>query len=226
MTRPLISVVVPVYNGTNFLAEALESVVRQTYSPVELIVVNDGSTDGSGVIAEGFVGAKVIHQENSGLPAARNVGVAASSGQYLAFLDHDDIWEPTKLELQARVLMNETSVGLVLCHRRHRIEGEAPTWFRGPTDDTPVKGFVPSCWLVRRSTFDEVGPFDPRFRDSEDYEWLRRARDLGVLDVMLEDVLIDYRVHSANKTSKVAAGQRDMFMYLRESVNRRRGSPQ
>lgn len=222
MTEPLVSVVVPVFNGADYLGEALESLCRQTYPNVETIVVNDGSSDASGEIAKQFDRIIVLEQENAGVSTARNVGVAASSGEYVAFLDHDDRWDARKLELQVAVLQSRPEVGLVLCHRRNVVEGEIPAWVRGPTDGSAIKGFVPSCWLLRRSTFDLVGLFDPQLHDGEDYEWLRRAMDAGVESVMLDDVLVDYRVHGGNRSAHVAAGQRNMFKYLRESIARRR----
>jgi glycosyltransferase involved in cell wall biosynthesis len=110
ISQPLVSVVVPVRNGERFLGEALDSVLAQDYEPVELIVVDDGSTDGSGDIA-GARGAHVIRQEGGGLAAARNAGLAAAQGELVAFIDADDVWLPGKLVRQVEYLLDRPDVG-------------------------------------------------------------------------------------------------------------------
>ena len=108
------SVVIPVFNGERFLAEAIQSVLDQTYEPVEVIAVDDGSTDGSAAIARSFAGVQVIEQPNSGPAGARNAGIAAARGEFLAFVDADDIVPPDKLELQVTHLREHPEVGCVL----------------------------------------------------------------------------------------------------------------
>src|SRR3954451_23570366 len=107
MELPLVSVIIPVHNGAKYLRAALESVFAQTYSPFEVIVVDDGSVDESGVIAQSFNDVRYIHQANQGVAAARNNGIGAARGEFLAFLDQDDLWTTEKLKLQMGYLMKD-----------------------------------------------------------------------------------------------------------------------
>src|SRR5213078_156464 len=109
--QPLVSVIIPVYNGARYLRAALESVFAQTYRPIEVIVVDDGSGDDSGVIAQSFPDVHFIHQENQGVAAARNHGFDAARGEFIAFLDQDDLWTPEKLKVQVNYLLNHPDVG-------------------------------------------------------------------------------------------------------------------
>ena len=96
----LVSVIIPVYNGENYLSQAIDSVIDQTYSPIELIIVDDGSTDKSKEIASSYSQVNYVYQENQGVAIARNTGIFKSQGEYIAFLDQDDIWTANKLKLQ------------------------------------------------------------------------------------------------------------------------------
>lgn len=222
MDKPLVSIIIPVYNGARYIREALASAVSQTWEPLEVIVVDDGSADNSAEIAGAFAGVKVLRKANGGVASARNVGIGQSQGAFLAFLDHDDVQHPEKTARQMSALAESPGSGLALCHKQYVIEGQPPKWFRGPTDGSPVQGFVPSCWLVRRETFERVGLFDERYPNGSDYDWLARAKDLKVEYVMLPDVLVNYRVHGSNDSSNATAVKQDMILLLRESLHRRK----
>src|SRR6187549_3720033 len=109
--RPLVSIIVPVYNGERYLRAALESIFAQTYRPLEVIVVDDGSVDDSGVIAQSFPEVRYIRQENQGVAAARNHGIETARGEFYAFLDQDDLWTPEKLTVQISYLLNDPDLG-------------------------------------------------------------------------------------------------------------------
>ncbi|MBE0610307.1 MAG: glycosyltransferase family 2 protein [Dehalococcoidia bacterium] len=222
MTEPLVSVIIPLFNGERFIADAIESVRLQTYTAREIVVVDDGSTDRGAEVAASTPGVQVIRQENQGVSVARNAGVANSRGEFLAFLDHDDRWLPEKLEVQVRELTAHPELGFVLCHLRYVLNGPLPRWFRGPVDGSPVPGFTPSTWLVRRTAFQRVGGFDPTFRNGEDTDWLARAKDLNVRHHVAPDMLVEYRVHSTNATANTALGTREILRLLRASVHRQR----
>jgi len=116
--NPLVSVIIPVYNGGRYLRAALESVFAQTYRPFEVIVVDDGSADDSGVIAQSFPEVRYIYQTNQGVAAARNNGLEAARGEYFAFLDQDDLWAPEKLKLQVEYLLSHPEVGYTLTQQQ------------------------------------------------------------------------------------------------------------
>jgi glycosyltransferase involved in cell wall biosynthesis len=226
MTDPLVSVIIPVYNGGRFLAEALDSAFAQTYRPIEVIVVDDGSTDETAEVAHSRPEALYLHQENRGVSAARNAGLAIAEGELIALLDADDVWLPDKLCLQVDYLSANPRRGLVVGRNSYFVHPGAarPTWFAARRLDESEQALLPSSWLVRRPTFDRVGLFDPSYRVSEDIEWLARAKDAGIVPGIVEQVVLRKRLHDANLTGRFAEGQRHMLRALRASVHRQRDS--
>ena len=220
--NPLVSVIIPVYNGAHFLGDALESVAAQDYRPFEVIVADDGSTDDSAAVAESFPGVRCLRLEKGGVSRARNLAVAASQGEWLAFLDADDRWFPAKLSRQVALGEADPDAGLVTCHRIHRFEGEVPDWFIDPANGQPAAAFEPSSWLVRKSAFDLVGGFDEARSLGEDTHWLSRAWDLDVRHLIEPGVLLERRIHGANATGRIRSHRTMLFGILRESVERKR----
>lgn len=216
-----ISVVIPAYNASRFLAEALASVVVQTHAPEEVIVVDDGSDDSPGEIVAAFPLVRLITLSRSGVSVARNTGVAASTGEYIAFLDADDTWAPAKLERQIETAAEHPDAGIVMARQSYRFESGIPAWFRGPVDGGSEAGYMPSNWLIRRATWDQVGGFKPGMTHSEDTDWLARASDLGVRVVMVDEPLVVHRIHDRNASGLAAEVKAGMFRALRESVQRK-----
>ena len=125
--EPLVSVVVPVFNGARFLGECLESLLAQDYPAVEIIVVDDGSSDGSADLADGFAGIRVLRRPHEGLPRTRNAGIRAASGSLIGFCDADDTWKPEKARVQVDYLAAHPACGVVLCRQeRSSNQGSAP----------------------------------------------------------------------------------------------------
>ncbi len=122
MQGPLVSVIVPVYNGERYLTKTIQSVLTQDYQPIEIIVVDDGSTDRTAEIVRAQPNIHYIYQNNRGVSAARNTGIAAAQGEFLAFLDADDMWVPQKLSVQVSYLTQHPDVGFVYAYRRMIIE--------------------------------------------------------------------------------------------------------
>lgn len=219
----LVSVVMPVYNGAVQIGEALEALLTQTYSPIEVIVVDDGSTDGTVELVRTYPEVRLIQQANAGPAVARNNGVEHSQGQYISFVDHDDVWLPEKVQRQVD-LLQANGGGFATCHVRYVLEVAPPSWFRGPADGTPVIGWVPSCWLMDRATWDKVGPFEPSFGHGCDTDWLARARNLHVATLVAEECLVNYRVHAENESGKGATTMQSLTSVLRAQVQRKRGA--
>jgi glycosyltransferase involved in cell wall biosynthesis len=222
MSGPLVSVVVPVYNGERFLGEALDSVLAQDYEPLELIVIDDGSTDGSATVAESR-GLRVLKQKNQGVAAARNAGLQRCAGELIAFIDQDDLWLPGKLETQVSFLLEHPDIGLVYSHAELLVERDArlPGWLRGYTD-RPMPGYLPSTLLCRRAVFEAAGPFDSNYTVGSDSDWLLRVKDAGVGHVMLPDVLVRYRIHGANNIYQQPLVLREIARMFHESTVRQR----
>ncbi|MGE3074355.1 MAG: glycosyltransferase family 2 protein [Dehalococcoidia bacterium] len=219
--NPLVSVIMPVHNGAHFLRESIPSVLAQDYQPIEIIVADDGSTDDSADVAESYPEVECLRLPKGGVSRARNLAVERSSGEWLAFLDADDIWLPGKLSAQVALASEQCEADLILCHQVCRFEGEVPAWFRGKTDGSEVTAYEPSAWLLRRATFEHVGPFDEARDLGEDTEWLSRAWDLGYTHVMSPQSLVIRRIHSSNATGTIPSARRVIFDILRESVARK-----
>ena len=122
MKRPFVSVIIPVYNGKKFIEEAIKSVFMQNYDPMEIIVVDDGSTDDTSCIVQSFKDVRYIYQPNQGVAAARNTGIHNSRGELIAFLDADDYWPSNKLDLQVDCLLKHPHVGYTLGMQRNFLE--------------------------------------------------------------------------------------------------------
>jgi cellulose synthase/poly-beta-1,6-N-acetylglucosamine synthase-like glycosyltransferase len=201
----MVSVVVPVHNGARFLGEALRSAVDQDYAPIEVIVVDDGSTDASEAVARSFP-VRYLHQENRGPAAARNTGIETSRGPFIAFLDADDMMLPHKLRVQVGHLVEHPEVDCVLARQEVRVEDGVtpPAWLREDRLVGDAWGVPPLSAVVRREVLERIGGFDPRFRVSEDLDLLFRLRASGAGIRILEDVVMIRRLHGANLTYATA----------------------
>ncbi|HEX6644677.1 MAG TPA: glycosyltransferase family A protein [Gemmatimonadales bacterium] len=224
----LVSCIVPVCNGARFLAESIESVLAQPHRPLEIIVVDDGSTDGTPDVIASFGGrVRGIRQENAGPSAARNRGVAEAEGAWIAFQDADDLWEPFKLELQLASFARNPALGLSVGHLQNFWEPELrdiEEKLRDHPVSRPQAAWGPPLMLMRRETFDLVGPFDPALRTGEDTDWLFRAREKGVVAEVLPEVILRRRRHGRNLTANWSASADGMFAMLKRSMDRRRGA--
>jgi glycosyltransferase involved in cell wall biosynthesis len=223
--EPLVSVVMPVLEGERFLPAALESVAEQSYEALEIVVVDDGSTDRSGAIAR-ELGARVIRQDRAGVAAARNAGIAAARGELIAFLDADDLWASHKLSIQVDCLESHPETGYVLSQMQLFLEPNTarPPWFKEDWLREPQQGFL-TTMLARRHVFDTVGGFDVSFQVGSDTDWLARAKDSGIEYRTLPDVLARYRIHHAGVSYGDRGGTaRGLLRALRASVERQRSA--
>ncbi len=197
---PSISVVIPCFNGERFLAETLRSVLAQTKIPLEIIVVDDGSTDNSAVLAESFGSiVRVVRQENRGLPATRNRGIGESRGDWIAFLDADDLWLPEKLERQVAATTEQT--GAVICGSivSSKIPPDESAEIWKPTHET----LKPEVLLHRQSMIQPSGFMVRRTTTTRFAEWSIASEDvMYMLDItretkvaICEEPLLIYRVH-------------------------------
>jgi glycosyltransferase involved in cell wall biosynthesis len=212
MNVPLVSVVIPTYNYGHFLAEAIQSVLEQTFRDFEIIVVDDGSTDNTREVIEQFGDSvRYIHQNNQGVAVARNNGIKAARGQYIAFLDADDLWLPQKLQLQTALFEECPHVGLVYStvylfeSKSGAIVGEYPVSCcrKGKVlRDLYMYPFIPSPTpLIPKDVFNVVGCFDNRFDPKEDSEmWLRIAARYEF--AFVPKPLAKYRLHGSIQSKK------------------------
>jgi glycosyltransferase involved in cell wall biosynthesis len=226
MTSPRVSGIVPVYNGERFLSEALDSMLRQTRPPDEIIVVDDGSTDGTSRIAAAL-GPPVrwVRQENRGPAAARNLAIRLATGDFLAFLDADDLWLPRKLELQLACLEERPELDYCVTHLQNfwmpELAAEEAA-FRGQPFAQPLPAFSFPSFLGRREMVDRVGPCREDLRVASDTEWFIRAREMGLAYEVLPEVLVRRRLHRGNLTRADLASSDTLVANLKASLDRRR----
>jgi glycosyltransferase involved in cell wall biosynthesis len=231
---PLVSVVIPACNAERHLGEAIESVLAQTYAPVETIVVDDGSSDRTAEVARGYDGITVIVQENGGPSAARNRGFAASRGELIAFHDSDDVMTPDKLAVQVGHLLENPSVDCVLAEQELLIEpgAELPFWVAGAKVETVMPPrpreladeprVHPMTMVLRRGTFERVGDFDESMRAAEDLDWMLRAAEEQIEIARLSKVLLRRRVHPDSLTQDAAASRAGLFRAFKTRIERHR----
>ena len=225
MTVPDVTVVIPVYNRKRFLGEAIESVLAQDFDgDVEIVAVDDGSTDGSAAVAESYVGVRVVRQENRGPSAARNTGITAAAGRWLAFLDADDLMAPSKLRIQVGHLEAHPGVGCLLGRQETRHEGDGPTpaWLRRDPVYGDPGGISPVTAVLATETARRVGGFDERLRQWEGRDLLMRLRAEGVRIAVVDEVVQYRRVHDENVSHTMSDGRDALMGTLRATLRRRR----
>jgi glycosyltransferase involved in cell wall biosynthesis len=214
-----------VYNCAAYLGEAIESVLAQTHEPVELIVVDDGSTDESGAVAESY-GPRVrcIHQERGGMAAARNRAVEAASGEFFAFLDADDRFPVDKLERQLAAFEQDPELDVVYGHVTEfltpDLDEEARALLRAPNHDVPWP--TPNLMLVRREAFFRVGLFSTALRVGIGVDWHARANEIGLRSAVPPVVVLERRLHAENNGLRERQFKPQYLHVLKASLDRRR----
>ena len=221
---PLVSVVIPCYNQAHFLGDAIDSVLAQDYAPIEIVVVNDGSTDDTAAVAGRYTSVRLVRQENRGLAEARNTGLAHSRGELLVFLDADDRLLPGALRIGATVLSQQAHLGFAAGQSRFINSDGVPLPtgqpLRGASD-----GYIellrrnsirnPAMVMFRRAVLERVGGFDRRVPACADYEmYLRISRDHPV--AFHTAVIAEYRKHGANMSADAALMLRQLQWVMRE----------
>jgi glycosyltransferase involved in cell wall biosynthesis len=222
--NPLVSVIIPVYNGARYLRAALESVFAQTYRNFEVIVVDDGSVDDSGVIAQSFPEVRYIHQTNQGVAAARNHAIEVARGEYFAFLDQDDLWTADKLKLQIEYLLNHPEVGYTLTQQKFFLEPGAtlPAWFRKELLDSVHTGWVLGTLVVRRTVFETVGIFATDYSAANDSDWFFRAKAAAIPMAVVPELLLLKRIHEANDSARAKEILAELLKVVRTSLDQKR----
>jgi glycosyltransferase involved in cell wall biosynthesis len=225
-----VSVVIPTYNYGRFIDGAIRSVLEQTRPPDEIVVVDDGSTDDTARVVEGFGDAvKYVRQNNAGVCAARNRGVAESHGDLIAFLDADDLWEPACLEMLLAKFTGDERIGLVHCGMREFDDASGQTIrivLEGGEDrlaenlllwEGPVIA-GPCSVIVTRTAFDDVDGFDTQMKVGEDWDFYYRiARKFQVRFV--PQLLVHYRSHANAAHRNVAEMERGMLRFYEKAFS-------
>lgn len=216
---PSISVIIPVYNAESFLAEAVQSVQEQTFKASEIIIVDDGSTDQSLKLARSLEPHVTVYsQANQGAAAARNFGVNVSQGNLLAFLDADDLWELDKLEKQLKVLYEFPELDMVFGHMQQFYENRTVT----NTENKILAGLSHETLLIWKDNYMRVGQLETKWKVGEFLDWYARAKDLGLKDMLLPDLVAKRRIHDNNFGIREKNASHDYLKVIKASLDRRR----
>jgi glycosyltransferase involved in cell wall biosynthesis len=222
-----VSVIIPAFNAANYLPEAIHSALNQTIEPFEVVVVDDGSDDETPAVAASFGQAiQYDRQPHKGLPATLNRGVQLARGELLAFLDHDDVWVPDKLQKQMAVLRTQPEIDMVFGYCRYFMSPDLDeaTARRLHVPDKPQPAYLKSAMLIRRSSFFRVGLFDTALRMGDFIDWYSKAEDAGLSAHVLQDVLFNRRVHGRNMSLLERSFQKDYVRIAKAALDRRRSA--
>ena len=232
MTAALISVVIPAFNAAPFLAQALDSALAEMRAlPLgkgfEIVVVDDGSTDSTAAIAAGYAGRGVrclSRSVQAGIGAARNTGVVAAEGELLAFLDADDLWPSGRLALLMAALDSAGGPAMAFGYLSQfacpSMSPDLRRRLRVPTE--PIAGYCAGAMLLRRQDFLAVGAFNETLKVAEFIDWFGRARDCGLATRLIDQVVLERRIHGANQTIRHRTDYSDYALALKRSLDRRR----
>ncbi|WP_146131608.1 glycosyltransferase [Merismopedia glauca] len=224
VTLPLVTVILPVYNGEKFLAEAIQNIKEQNYQSLEIIVIDDGSTDKTAEVAAQFHDEiRYVYQSNQGPAAARNQGSKLAQGEVITFLDVDDLWADNMLLDFTDYLITHPDVEIVQGLIQQMQLDEKTT-----DEDAPVfkPVFQPYQFinlgsaLYRKSAFDKVGLFDLTLRDSDDTDWFVRAWEQNITKVVIPKTVLFYRKHDRNITRKQDSGPFSLIKLYKRHIDR------
>ncbi len=224
----MVTAAIPVRNGEAYLAEAIESVLAQSRPCEQLIVVDNGSTDGSAEIARGFGEAvEVVFEPREGIGAARNAALRAARGTHVAFLDADDLWEPEKTALQLAAFEADPDLQLAFGHVRQFVspdlDPEEAAALHVPAGPQP--GVYIGAMLAARAAVEAVGPWPEELQVSDGLTFMLRARELGLEQAMLGATVTLRRVHGQNHSIRNRGERTEFARLLKQSLDRRRARP-
>ncbi|MEH2009604.1 glycosyltransferase family 2 protein [Nostoc sp.] len=222
---PLISVIIPVYNRDRYIAEAIESVLAQTYPAIELIVVDDGSSDRSAEIAKRY--PIIYHyQSNRRIGSARNAGIALSNGEFLAFLDSDDIWVADKLLKQIAAFEADPNLEAVFGYAQQFYSPELDKTFRQRIrcPEEAIAAHLSTSMLIKRDSFLRIGLFDVKLKTTIDISWYISAIEHQLRQVTLPDVVYRRRLHETNNGSIERQHANERLHLLKAKLDRQRAN--
>ncbi len=218
INNPLVSAIISVQNGEQYLAQAIESVLAQDYKHFELLVILGNSIDKTEEIARSYEKTRCIIQEGRGIAAANNTGIRNARGALLAFLSHDDLWKPEKLSTQVGYMMEHPAMEYTTARIKFFLEPghNIPSGFRKELLSGDHVGHIMETLVVKKKLFEKVGYFDTKLKISEDVDWFARTIDMNIPTAVVPKVLLLKRVHDTNVSISV---NKD-YAYLLNAVGR------
>jgi glycosyltransferase involved in cell wall biosynthesis len=224
----LISVIMPAYNAAPYVGEAIDSVLSQDYEPIELIVADDGSDDGTGEIVKSYSAVRYFFQPNAGNGAARNRAIREARGDFFAFVDADDRFTPGKLTLQKEALDADPTLDMVFGMVREFMSPELDEAVRRsirPPAPEPMPWLSPNVMLIRRAAFERVGLFSDSLRVAVTVDWSARASEAGLRHTVLPQIVLERRLHDQNNGLRERDSRSQYLQVLRAAMERRRAMP-
>ena len=220
-----VSTIITAHNCQQYVGEAIESVLGQTVAVDEILVIDDGSVDETvDVINQYRPRVRLIRQDNLGCSVARNVGFRASCGEFISFLDCDDLWSLQRLELQLKCLDGNPALDVVSGHFKnfisYELSSERKSQLKCSSESVPCN--LPNSFLIRRSAFERVGCFDESLTRAEGLDWYSRAVDCGLRMEMLDDLLYYRRLFKEPKAKEEVVDMGDYARFLKKTLDRRR----
>ncbi len=221
-----ISVIVPVYNGEKYLKEAIDSILDQSCKPFEIILIDDGSDDKTAEIAAGYKSSLVyLYQKNAGIAASRNLGISIAKGDYISFLDADDIWVRGKLQVEKEKLAADPAVDIIFGMVKHFYSPDIDEEFKKSIycPPEPSECFLSGTMLIKKSTFLQVGFFSTDYKIGEFIDWYTKAREKNLKIHCIPEVLLKRRIHNNNHTLINKHLKNDYAKIVRDMLLRRKG---
>ena len=221
-----VSVIIAAYNSEAYIAEAIESVLGQTVTPDEVIVIDDGSRDGTRAVLDRF-GDRIVAftQTNSGQAVAVNKGLAMARGELIGFCDADDLWTPRKLEIQLALLDRDCNIDAAFGKVQQFVSPDVPEAQRARLEPAIeiMPGELKQCMLIRRAALDRIGPFDETLPATFFIAWLGRAKQGGSKIAHVDDVVVRRRLHLGNGgRTNTDAQNLQTLMALRQAIKAQR----
>lgn len=223
--EPRVSGAIPVRDGEAHLAGAIESMLAQTHPPAEIVVVDNGSVDGSRAVVERYEPqVRVVEEPTPGVASARNAALAVVTGDYVGFLDCDDRWTPRKTELQLEAFAADPELDIVFGEVEQVVAEELDPALaaRLKIQTAPQPALVISAMLAPLEVWRRVGPWQSEFRAADMLDWLLRARRLGLRERMLSEPVLRRRIHGANQSFGNHAERGEWAQLLKGAIDDRR----
>lgn len=225
--KSLVSVIVPTYNAQEYIVEAIESILAQSYDPLEIIIIDDGSTDNTEKILIPYLDRiHYVFQKNAGPAAARNLGIKMACGEFIAFADADDLWPDDKLIHQLEPMLSNIKLEIVVGQQKVQYLDNAQEILHG--DELILEPQISQgmpVTVARKSTFEKIGYFDESLLYFEDWDWHLRARERALNILALENIVNIHRRHATNMTHDMRKMNRYVLQLFRKALARRREDP-
>lgn len=223
--HPFISVIMPVYNGEAYIEDALNSIFDQQYSNLEIIIVDDGSTDRTAEIIQAkYPHVLLLHQSNQGPASAKNLGIAHATGEYFAFLDADDLWIDKKIQSQVEKFNTNPELDIVFGHVVQFYSEDASmeirSKYRCNTEKMPA--YIDSAMIIKRESFMRVGNYDSSLKKGIFVDWYARAMEHKLKIDIVDEIVLRRRIHGNNMGIKRRQSYSDYVKIIKQSLDRRR----